>query len=52
MCGGEHSTNLKYKNTKKHDSHGSEKCTNIFETAYDVENDIIYCEKCYQQEVY
>jgi hypothetical protein len=52
MCNGEYSTNSKYKNTKKHDSHESEKCHNSFETAYDLEDDIIYCEKCYQQEIY
>ena len=52
MCDGEKSANSKYVNTKKHDFHGDKKCQNSFETAYDLEKDIIYCEKCYQNEVY
>lgn len=52
MCKGEHSINSIYQNTQKHDSHGNAPCRNIFQTAYDVEKEIIYCEKCYQQEVY
>ena len=52
MCAGENSSNMVYKNTEKHDSHGDAKCTNTFQTAYDIEKEIIYCEKCYQSEVY
>jgi len=33
--------------------HGDSPCENEFETTYDTERkEIIYCEKCYQQEVY
>jgi hypothetical protein len=33
--------------------HGAEKCTVEFETAYSPDRpEIVYCEKCYQQEVY
>ena len=52
MCSGEYSLNGIYKNTQIHDVHGKEKCLNIFKTAYDIDKEIIYCEKCYQQEVY
>jgi hypothetical protein len=52
MCNGESSTNLKYKNTEKHKSHGNNRCHNSFETAYDVDRDIVYCEDCYKKEVY
>jgi len=52
MCNGEYSLNSQYKNTQKHDLHGSERCTNTFKTAYNEKKEIIYCEKCYQQEVY
>lgn len=37
----------------KNHFHGTEKCEMEFETAYDPNNsEIVYCEKCYQQEVY
>jgi len=52
MCNGIESTNLKYKNIQIHESHGANSCTNTFETAYDIENDIIYCEDCYKKEVF
>ncbi len=52
MCGGEQSMNFKYKNTRIHDFHRGGECQNFFMTAYDSQKDIIYCEKCYQQEVY
>ncbi len=38
---------------KQNHLHGSEKCEVEFETSYDPERpEIVYCEKCYQQEVY
>ncbi len=52
MCNGEHSLNLKYKNTEKHDTHGLERCGNKFKTAYNIEKEIIYCEDCYKKEVF
>ena len=52
QCGGEKSENGLYKNTGIH-IHGKEQCMVEFETAYSPENtEIVYCEKCYQQEVY
>jgi len=40
-----------YKNITKH-FHGSSPCTNEFETTYSPDRpEMIYCEKCYQQEV-
>ena len=51
MCGGEYSTDSNYKNTQIH-THGKEKCPSSFETAYNEDKNIIYCEKCYQAEVY
>jgi hypothetical protein len=51
-CSGDHSSNSKYSNTIEH-SHGKEKCQNEFDTSYSPERpEIVYCEKCYQQEVY
>jgi len=33
--------------------HGQEKCTVEFKTTYAPErSEIVYCEKCYQQEIY
>lgn len=52
MCDGICSSNLKYKNTQTHEAHKIERCPNTFMTAYDTDKEIIYCEKCYQQEVY
>ena len=38
---------------KKNHSHGEEKCDVEFETSYSPDRpEIVYCEKCYQQEVY
>ncbi len=52
QCAGLNSTNKKYKNTIKH-FHGNESCPNEFETSYASNRpEIVYCEKCYQQEVY
>jgi uncharacterized protein YbaR (Trm112 family) len=52
MCAGVHSSNLKYKNTQVHNEHNDNICSNKFMTAYDTNKEIIYCEKCYKQEVY
>jgi hypothetical protein len=52
QCAGIESKNKKYKNTGKH-THGDESCQNEFETSYAPERpEIVYCEKCYQAEVY
>ena len=52
QCAGQSSDNHNYANTGKH-SHGVEHCPNEFETSYAPERpEIVYCEKCYQQEVY
>jgi hypothetical protein len=51
-CNGGCSSNNKYINTIEH-FHGKDKCNIEFETAYEPDRpEIIYCEKCYQQEVY
>jgi hypothetical protein len=42
----------KYKNTQTHELHGVVRCPNTFKTAYDIENEIIYCEDCYKKEVF
>jgi hypothetical protein len=52
QCAGEKSENDLYKNTGEH-IHGKEACAIKFETAYSPDSsEIVYCEKCYQQEVY
>lgn len=52
MCGGATSLDSKYKNFGSHE-HGEEKCPNKYKTGYNPDgDDIVYCEKCYQQEVY
>ena len=52
MCGGLNDITQKYNNTVEH-SHKDKSCEEIFKTGYNPEGDeIIYCEKCYQQEVY
>jgi hypothetical protein len=52
QCAGETSSNKIYKNTRTHE-HKDSPCGNEFETPYSPERkEIVYCEKCYQQEVY
>ena len=52
MCAGEMDSAGIYKNTIKH-FHGEEPCTEEFKTGHPPEkHEIVYCEKCYQQEVY
>ena len=52
QCAGLISQNKKYKNTIEH-IHGNASCPNEFETSYAPNRpEIVYCEKCYQQEVY
>ncbi len=50
-CTGTESENNLYKNTAEH-IHGTEPCPIIMDTSYAPEKtEIVYCEKCYQQEV-
>jgi len=52
QCAGETSSNKIYKNTRIHD-HKDSVCRNEFETPYSPNRpEIVYCETCYQQEVY
>ncbi len=52
MCAGINDETGKYKNTVKH-SHGDEPCGEKFKTGYPPDHpEIVYCEKCYQLEVY
>ncbi len=52
MCAGEMDTTGQYKNTVKH-SHGDKNCSEEFKTGYSPDRpEIVYCEKCYQEEVY
>ena len=52
QCAGQTSENKKYENTIEH-LHGIKPCGVEFETSYAPERpEIVYCEKCYQQEVY
>jgi hypothetical protein len=52
QCVGEKSENGSYTNTVSH-SHGTDSCQNEFETSYSPDRpEIVYCEKCYQAEVY
>ncbi|MEK7635856.1 MAG: hypothetical protein AAB405_02080 [Patescibacteria group bacterium] len=51
QCAGNKSENEVYQNTIAH-THGEKHCENTFETTYAPERpEIVYCEKCYQQEV-
>lgn len=51
MCTGAQSETSVYKNQTKH-SHGTNHCSNEFETSYAPERpEIVYCESCYQSEV-
>ncbi|HEY4513542.1 MAG TPA: hypothetical protein VJH06_03455 [Candidatus Paceibacterota bacterium] len=53
QCGGPGSENGVYKNLSGHHLHGVEHCPNDFETSFAPDRpEIVYCEKCYQQEVY
>jgi hypothetical protein len=52
MCGGESDISNKYYNTVPH-AHGKNPCGEKFKTGYSPDRpEIIYCEKCYQQEIY
>ena len=52
MCVGDKDETGTYINTIKH-IHGNELCGEIFKTGYSPDGEeIVYCEKCYQQEVY
>ncbi len=52
QCAGPVFSNQKYKNTVGH-THGALPCSNEFETSYTSNRpEIVYCEKCYQSEVY
>ena len=51
MCNGEKSSNNLYQNQALH-SHTNDTCNQVFKTGFSPnKNDIVYCEKCYQQEV-
>ena len=51
QCIGAKSENGVYQNTIQH-QHGNDRCSNEFETSYAPERpEIVYCEKCYNQEV-
>ncbi len=51
QCAGQKSLRGEYSNTQLHD-HGAQKCPTLFETAYNPEKEIIYCEECYKKEVF
>ncbi len=52
MCAGISDQTGKYKNTVPH-NHKDSPCPEIFKTGYSSDRpEIVYCEKCYQQEVY
>lgn len=52
MCAGANDETGKYNNTVPH-THGSNECEEQFKTGYAPEGpEIVYCEKCYQAEVY
>ena len=51
QCNGNESENGIYTNTIAH-QHRTEPCPNEFETTYSPDRkEIVYCERCYQQEV-
>lgn len=53
QCAGIESDGGIYKNLAPHHLHNNEHCPNKFETSYSPDHkDIVYCETCYQQEVY
>jgi len=50
QCSGTQSENGLYNNTRTHE-HKGDSCQNEFETAIsDERKEIVYCEKCYQDE--
>jgi len=52
MCNGDKDDTGEYKNGVSHE-HGQPHCEEKFKTGYSPgRGDIVYCEKCYQQEVY
>lgn len=52
MCSGEKDVTENYKNTIEH-FHGNKPCAEKFKTGYNPDGpEIVYCERCYQQEVY
>jgi len=52
QCAGEKSDNGSYSNTASH-FHDKDHCPNEFETSYSIErSEMLYCEECYQKEVY
>jgi hypothetical protein len=53
MCAGNTDETGVYKNTAVHIHHKDSPCKEIMKTGYSpAMPDIVYCEKCYQQEVY
>jgi len=53
QCAGKQSESGIYKNLAEHHLHGDKHCPNEFETSYAPGRpEIVYCESCYQQEVY
>jgi len=52
QCAGINSTNGLYQNTVAH-THGDTPCQTEFETSYSPDRpEIVYCDRCYKQEVY
>ena len=52
MCAGVSDQTNKYKNSISH-AHKDSPCDETFKTGYAPDRpEIVYCEKCYQQEVY
>jgi len=52
-CVGKVDQSGKYKNTVNHSHHGNSPCGEKFKTGYSPDlPEIVYCEKCYQAEVY
>jgi hypothetical protein len=53
MCAGVTDQTKVYKNTAEHTHHKDQVCEERIKTGYSPEMpEIVYCEKCYQQEVY
>jgi len=52
QCAGKHSDNKIYKNQTGHPHYKDKHCPNEFQTTYSPKRkEIVYCEKCYQEEV-